>query len=96
MKFIKVVKAEELTKRYVIFENIVSENMKGYWSGKDELVDLQEADLFESIDYAKDLIQEQIEMLKNSGETAEHYFAIRPVVLEDLNAVYQTKFNEVK
>ena len=96
MNFIKVIKASE-NKKYVIFENIVSENRKGYWNGDGELVeDINNAYITPDLESAKRAVEEQIKWLKDSGETVEHYFAIRPVVLEDLNAVYQIKFNEVK
>lgn len=96
MKFVKVLKAAQ-NKKYVIFENIVSENKKGYWNENGELVeDINNAEVVTNLELAKKAIDDAINIHKENGETVEHYYAIRPVVLEDLNAVYQIKFNEVK
>lgn len=96
MKFIKVIKAKE-NKKYVIFENIVSENISGYWSEQGELTDLQNAGVFESLDEAKFQVNAQIKHLEHNNENVEHYFAVREVVLETLTpAIYEAKFNEIK
>ena len=91
MKFTKLVKAEE-NKKYVVFENIVSENIKGYWSKEGELTDLQNADIFESLNEAKFQVDAQIKRLKQHDENSEHYFAVREVIIKDLTpAVYEAK-----
>ena len=95
MKFVKVLKAAQ-DEKYVIFENIVSENRSGYWGKRGELVDLQDADIYTNIELAKQNIKDIINIHKDYGETAEHYYAIRPVVFKDLNAVYSTYLNGTK
>ena len=97
MKFTKVVKAKQ-HKKYVIFENVVSENIKGYWDENGQLVsDINDADVFTNLELGKAAIQDAININKENGDTAEHYYAIREVVIEDLvPAVYQIKTNEIK
>lgn len=97
MKFVKVLKAKQ-HKKYVIFENIVSENRKGYWDEYGELVsDINDADVFTNLELGKAAIEDAININKENGDTAEHYYAIREVVIEDLMPeVYHTKMNEIK
>ena len=96
MKFTKIIKATK-NKKYVIFENLVSENIKGYWNEYNELVnDVNDAKVITDIEIAKKAIENDINILKENDETLEHYYEIRPVILEDLSAVYQIKYSEVK
>lgn len=96
MKFVKVLKAAS-NKKYVIFENIASDNVNGYWTEDGELANLQEATIFESLDEAKFQVNAQIKRLQQIGEQAEHYFAIREIKYKyEIPAVYETYFNKEK
>ena len=96
MKFVKVLKAAS-NKKYVIYENVISEHDRGYWNENGDLTpDINNAEIFTDIELAKKAIEDTINLHKQNGETVEHYYAIRPVVLEDLNAVYSTYLNKTK